>query len=163
MWWELAIIVGVVVVAVVLAFPLAICVLAALWATIVTVDRFTAWCPGFSHLRRWLRRRWYRPGRVVTRFVARDIRRDVLVIDASQIDAGIITVRVRTWNVLYAVKGLASVAPFGDVQTVELRALWAWAGAVGRAGAGAGDTNDRTAPVAAVVFRPSGRALHGTP
>jgi hypothetical protein len=129
MGWELAVIAGVVVVAVVLALPLAICVCAGLWVTIVTVDRFTAWCPGFRHLRRWLRRRRYRPGRVVTEFVANDIRRDVLVIDASQIDAGVITVRVRTWNVLYAGRGLAGVPPFGDVQTVEFRTLWAWAGA----------------------------------
>jgi hypothetical protein len=129
MGWELATLAVVVVVAVVLAVPLAVAFFAVLWFTIVVVDRFTAWCPGFRHLRRWLRRRRYRPGRVVTGFVAKDIRRDVLVIDASRIDAGVITVRVRTWNVLYVGHGLAAVPPFGDVQTVELHTLWAWAGA----------------------------------
>lgn len=129
MGWELAIIAGLFIVGVVLAFPLAIGVCAAFAGVFIALDRFTNWCPGFSHLRRWLRRRTYRPGRVVTQFVALDIRRDVLVVDASQLDVGTITARVRTWNVLYSVKRLASVPPFGEVQTIQLRELWAWTGA----------------------------------
>jgi hypothetical protein len=69
----------------------------------IGLDRFTARCPGFSHLRRWHRRRQYRPGRVVSRFLAPDVRRDIQVMDASGIDAGLLTVRIRTSNALYAI------------------------------------------------------------
>jgi len=129
MGWELSLIAGVFVVAVALAFPLAIVICVALGGILIGLDRFTAWCPGFSHLRRWFRRRRYRPGRVVTEFLAKDIRRDVLVIDASGFDAGFIVARVRTWNVLYATHGMTPIPPFGEVQTVALQDLWKWTGA----------------------------------
>jgi hypothetical protein len=64
----------------------------------------------------------------VTRFLAPDVRRDVEVVDASEIDAGLLTVRTRTWNVLYAKKGLSPKPPFGGVRTVSIGDLWAWSG-----------------------------------
>src|SRR5687767_2485543 len=82
-----------------------------------------------SMIRRWYRRRLYRTGRVLTRFLAPDIRRDVEVVDASQIDAGLISARICTWNVLYAIKGIAAKPPFGEVRTVEIKDLWVWTGA----------------------------------
>jgi hypothetical protein len=81
-----------------------------------------------NRIRRWYRRRLYRPGRVVSRFLAPDVRRDVEVVDASAIDAGLLTVRTRTWNVLYAIKGLSPEPPFGEVGTVAVGDLWAWSG-----------------------------------
>src|SRR5438046_2919210 len=129
MGWSYEVIAVVLVAGVVLAFPLAIGVVVALAGILHGLDWFTARCPGFRHLRRWHRRRMYRPGRVVSRFVAPDVRRDVLVVDASRIDAGVVAARVRTWNVLYAARGLAPVVPFGEVQVVELAGLWAWSGA----------------------------------
>jgi hypothetical protein len=129
MEWGYTIIAGLFIIGVLLAFPLAIGVVVAVGGVLIGVDRFTSQLPGCRQLRRWLRRRQYRPGRVVTRFVAKDVRRDVEVVDAAQIDAGIIRARVRTWNVLYAVKGLAPVPAFGDVRTVEIRNLWVWSGA----------------------------------
>lgn len=130
MEWGYAIIAGLFVAGVLLAFPLAIGIYVAVGGVLVGVDRFTARCPGCWQFRRWSRRRQYRPGRVVTRFLAPDVRRDIEVVDASQIDAGIISARVRTWNVLYAAKGSAIVPPFGDVQTFEIRDLWVWTGAL---------------------------------
>ena len=82
----------------------------------------------FARIRRWYRRRVYRPGRVISRFLVPDIRRDVEVVDASRIDAGLVTVRTRTWNVLYAAKGLSPEPPFGKTLTVEVGNLWAWSG-----------------------------------
>jgi hypothetical protein len=79
-------------------------------------------------IRRWYRRRYYRPGRVLSRFLVPDVRRDVEVVDASQIDAGLLSARIRTWNVLYAAKGLSPVPPFGGVRTVAVKDLWAWSG-----------------------------------
>jgi hypothetical protein len=129
MEWGYAIIAGLFVVGVVLAFPLAIGICVAVSSVLIGVDRFTARCPGCRQLRRRFRKRQYRPGRVVTRFLAPDVRRDVAVVDASQIDAGIILARVRTWNVLYAATGLAPTPPFGDVRTVAIQDLWVWSGA----------------------------------
>jgi hypothetical protein len=80
-------------------------------------------------LRRWLRRRTFRVGATVSRFVARDVRRDVLVLSVSRIDAGLITCRVRTTNVLYVAKGLTPQPEFGPPTEVRVDALWHWTGA----------------------------------
>jgi hypothetical protein len=128
MEWGYAMIAGLFVLGVLLAFPLAIGILLILGGAFMGLDRFTAWCPGFSHLRRWYRRRLYRPGRVVSRFLAPDVRRDVQVIDASSIDAGLLVVQTRTWNALYAIKGNLPEPPFGEVRTVAIEDLWAWSG-----------------------------------
>ena len=50
------------------------------------------------------------------------------MIDASRIESGVLTVRTRTWNVLYAIKGLAPEPPFGDAREVAIRDLWKWTG-----------------------------------
>jgi hypothetical protein len=128
MWCGYATVAGLFIIGVLLAFPLAIGVVVAVGGVLIGVDRFTAHLPGYRQLRRWLRRRQYQPGRVVTRFVARDVRRDVEVVDAAQIDAGIIAARVRTWNVLYVANGLVPVPAFGDVRTVRIQNLWVWSG-----------------------------------
>jgi hypothetical protein len=128
MEWGYAIIAGLFVFGVLLAFPLAIGIVVVIAGTFMGLDRFTAWCPGFTHIRRWYRRRLYRRGRVVSRFLAPDVRRDVEVVDASEIDAGRLTVRIRTWNVLYAIKGLSPEPPFGDPRVIAMAELWAWSG-----------------------------------
>lgn len=127
--WAYVIIAVLFILGVVLAFPLAIAVCLVFAGAMRGVDWFTARCPGFRQLRRWHRRRQYCSGKVIARFVAPDIRREVEVLDAGQIDAGIITARVRTWNVLYAARGLSTVPSFGEVREVELRNLWTWSGA----------------------------------
>lgn len=81
-----------------------------------------------ARIRRWYRRRVYRPGRIVSRFLAPDVRREVMVVDASDIEAGRLTVRTRTWNVLYAIKGLSPKPQFGEVRSVAVGDLWAWSG-----------------------------------
>ena len=81
-----------------------------------------------NKIRLWRWRRRYRPGQVVTEFIARDVRRDVEVVDVSSIEAGIISARVRTWNVLYAIKGIAPMPPFQDVRKIEIKDLWRWSG-----------------------------------
>ncbi len=79
-------------------------------------------------IRVWHWKRLYRPGRVITRFLAPDIRRDVEAVDVSLIETGIISARIRTWNVLYAVKGIAPEPPFGAVRQIEIKDLWNWSG-----------------------------------
>ncbi len=63
-----------------------------------------------------------------SRFIAKDIRRDVEIVDASEIRQGFILARVRTWNVLYASKGLAPEPVFSSPQRVSVEDLWQWNG-----------------------------------
>jgi hypothetical protein len=79
-------------------------------------------------LRTYLRRRQLRPGARLTQFIAKDIRRDVEVVDASEVDAGYITAKVRTWNVLHAVRGLAQKPELSEPLRLEIRTLWRWTG-----------------------------------
>ena len=75
-------------------------------------------------IRYWQWKRRYRPGVVVSRFLTPDIRRDVEVLDASRIASGVITARIRTWNVLYAIRGIEPEPAFGDAREIAIRGLW---------------------------------------
>jgi hypothetical protein len=74
------------------------------------------------------RRRIYKAGRTLSRFVARDVRREVMVLSATEIDDGFITARIRTTNVLYLAHGLAGAPPFGPAERVEIDRVWEWTG-----------------------------------
>jgi hypothetical protein len=52
-------------------------------------------------IQRWSHRRRFREGRTLSRFIARDVRREILIVSAARLEEGIITGRVRTTNVLY--------------------------------------------------------------
>ena len=84
---------------------------------------------GLLHrLRVWFWKRQYRQGSVISRFLAPDIRREVEVVDTSDITSGVLTVRTRTWNVLYAIRGHQPEPAFGAVRSVEIANLWRWSG-----------------------------------
>ena len=82
-----------------------------------------------GRLRRFLRRRKFRVGARLTRWLVPDVKREIEVVDASELDAGFVTVRARTLNVLYTNKGLAAEPPFGEPKRVALEDLWQWRGA----------------------------------
>jgi hypothetical protein len=78
-------------------------------------------------LLRW-RRKKYRRGARLTQFVAPDVRREVEIIDDSEIDDGFVTVRARTWNVLYEIK-LGKQAPeLSEPRRIAIREMWEWTG-----------------------------------
>ena len=79
-------------------------------------------------LRTWSRRRTFREGKIVSRFIARDVRRDVLVVSAARVDEGIITGRVRTTNVLYVSKGLVPEPEFETARELHINEMWHWTG-----------------------------------
>jgi len=79
-------------------------------------------------IRFWRRRRTYRRGMIVTRFIAPDIRRDVDVIDASRLADGIITARTCTWNVLYHLRNIQAKPGFSEPREIEIEQLWQWFG-----------------------------------
>jgi hypothetical protein len=95
---------------------------------VLTVNKDVVLIAVLQKLRLWYWKGRYRPGLVFTRFIARDIRRDIEVVDASRISAGVIVARTRTWNVLYAIRGIEPEPPFGDVRELVVKDLWKWAG-----------------------------------
>jgi len=82
----------------------------------------------FENLKRWYRRRRFRAGQTLSRFIAPDVRRDIQIVSTARIDEGILTVRLRTTNVLYVSKNLALQPDFEPAQELHLDELWRWTG-----------------------------------
>lgn len=80
-----------------------------------------------GRLRRYLRRRKYKVGAKLSRVVWRDIRRDVEIIDAAELEQGYVTARIRTWDLRYVAYGVGSVPPFEEPRRVAIAQLWEWA------------------------------------
>ncbi|MGL6076000.1 MAG: hypothetical protein ACRC8S_17725 [Fimbriiglobus sp.] len=72
-------------------------------------------------------RRWqYREGRTLSRFIARDVRREILIVSTAKIGAGIIVGRVRTTNLLYV--RFVPKPEFEPARELRLDELWHWPG-----------------------------------
>ena len=82
----------------------------------------------FKFLVKWNRRRKYKVGNVFTRLIARDIVRDIKVESIDKLDDGVITVRVRTNNILYVSNGLTEKNEFGKPEEIAIADLWKWSG-----------------------------------
>lgn len=82
----------------------------------------------FQSIHRWFRRRRFREGRTISRFIARDVRRDILVVSATRVDEGIIMGRARTTNVLYLSGGLVGEGEFGPTTELRIEDMWHWTG-----------------------------------
>jgi hypothetical protein len=76
----------------------------------------------------WSRRRRFREGRTLSQFIARDVRREILIVSAARLEEGIITCRARTMNVLYVSKGLTPQPEFGPPREVQVKEMWSWKG-----------------------------------
>jgi hypothetical protein len=76
----------------------------------------------------WLRERRYRVGGTISRFVAKDVRRDVEIVATDRLKDGFITARVRTTNVLYQMRGLVPESEFEPPKEIALVDLWNWTG-----------------------------------
>ena len=85
----------------------------------------------FKRFQRWRRQRRYRrirEGITLKRFIAKDVRRDILVISAARIEEGIITGRVRTTNILYVHRGLVPQPDFEPACELHIDQMWHWTG-----------------------------------
>jgi hypothetical protein len=82
----------------------------------------------FTSIRNWLRRWRYREGRTLSWFIARDIRRDILVVSSAKVDDGLIIGRVRTTNVLYLSNGLIPEPEFEPARELRIDEMWRWTG-----------------------------------
>jgi hypothetical protein len=81
-----------------------------------------------KRIRNWFRRYWYREGRTLSRFIAKDVRREILIVSASKIEEGVITGRVRTTNVLYVFSGLVPEPEFEPARELRINEMWHWTG-----------------------------------
>lgn len=102
----------------------------------------------FRKLRDWFRRRKYCEGRTLSRFIARDIRRDIRIVSASRIDEGIVVACVRTVNVLYVSKGFVPLADFEPAVELVIADMWRWSGNAWGGFADGSSTTDSSSPVA---------------
>jgi hypothetical protein len=82
----------------------------------------------FKAIQRWSRRRRFREGRTLSRFIACDVRRDIVIVSTARLEEGIITGRVRTTNVLYVAKGLVPQPEFEPPTELQIREMWNWTG-----------------------------------
>jgi hypothetical protein len=82
----------------------------------------------FKTFQNWSRRRRFREGRILSRFIARDVRRDILIVSAARIDEGFVTGRVRTMNVLYVSHGLIPQPEFEPAKELRIQEMWDWTG-----------------------------------
>ena len=78
----------------------------------------------FNRVRNWLRRCRYREGRTLSRFIARDVRREILITSAARVGEGIVTGRVRTTNLLYRSRGLVPEVEFGPPRELRIDEMW---------------------------------------
>jgi hypothetical protein len=80
----------------------------------------------FKAIQRWSRHQRFREGKTLSRFIARDVRREILIVSAARLEEGIITGRERTTNVLYVSKGLTAQSEFGPPREVQIKEMWSW-------------------------------------
>ena len=74
-------------------------------------------------------RRWrYREGSTLSRFIAKDIRREILIVSAAKVEEGIVTGRVRTTNLLYASGGLVPEPELEPARELRINEMWHWTG-----------------------------------
>ena len=82
----------------------------------------------FKSICRWNRRKVYKPGRVLSGFVARDVRRDIKIVSIDKLDDGLILAQVRTNNVLYLSKRLMQQQDFSEPTMIDIATMWKWSG-----------------------------------
>ncbi|MDY3551228.1 hypothetical protein R5W24_000303 [Gemmata sp. JC717] len=82
----------------------------------------------YERIRNWLRRHQYREGRTLSRFVACDVRGDILIVSAARLEDGVLTGRVRTTNVLYLSHGLIPEPEFEPAKELRIDEMWNWTG-----------------------------------
>lgn len=95
-----------------------------IWLTIVGV---ILWLAAFALYSR-RRHGRYQVGQTISRFIARDVRRDVEILDICRLQEGFVTARVRTMNILYVTKGLVQEPDFEPAREIAVVDLWTWTG-----------------------------------
>lgn len=66
---------------------------------------------------------------MISRFIARDVRREIIIVSTARLDEGMITGKVRTLNLLYVSKGLIPEPKFDPPRELRIKDMWHWTGA----------------------------------
>lgn len=77
----------------------------------------------------WLLKNKYQPNAEIKRFIARDIMRSIKVVSADRITEGILTVQIKTNNLLYNYKKITRPSNYGPPVEMRIKDLWKWTGA----------------------------------
>ena len=93
----------------------------------LTIVGVTFWFAAFAFYSR-RRHDRYQVGQTLSRFIARDVRRDVEILDIGRLQEGFVTARVRTMNVLYITKELVPEPDFEPAREIAVVDLWTWTG-----------------------------------
>ena len=70
----------------------------------------------------------FHSGKPLSRFIARDVRREILVVNIDEIEAGFVVAKVRTNNLLYLSKRLTAEKQFGNSERIAIEGMWTWTG-----------------------------------
>lgn len=70
----------------------------------------------------------FHSGKPLSRFIARDVRREILIVNIDEIESGFIVAKVRTNNLLYLSKQLAAEKRFGEAKRIPIEGMWNWTG-----------------------------------
>jgi len=81
-----------------------------------------------QNAKKWRRRRIYKAGMRISRFIAKDVKREIEIVSAEEIDDGFVMAKVRTYNLLYLSKRLTKKEPFSPAQRMAIDDLWKWTG-----------------------------------
>ncbi|MFO0663910.1 MAG: hypothetical protein U0174_08165 [Polyangiaceae bacterium] len=77
---------------------------------------------------RYFRRKKYRRGVRLHRFLAPDILREVDIVDDAEVEEGYVLAKIRTWNVLYLTKSGGPPPEPGEAVRIAIERLWEWRG-----------------------------------
>ena len=67
----------------------------------------------------------YKNGKFISRFIAHDVKKEIVVVDDSKIEQGVLLIRERVINVLYLAKIEGYELPeFSEPKLVKISSMW---------------------------------------
>ncbi|TWT78614.1 hypothetical protein CA13_00100 [Planctomycetes bacterium CA13] len=70
----------------------------------------------------------FETGEPLSRFIARDVRRQILIVNIDEIESGFVVAQTKTDNILYLSKKLAVESEFGAPSRIQVGRMWEWTG-----------------------------------
>jgi len=70
----------------------------------------------------------FNSGEPLSKFIARDVRRQIRIINIDELDSGFVVAQFKTDKVLYVSKNLIDKTEFGSAERISIDRLWEWSG-----------------------------------
>ena len=67
-------------------------------------------------------------GEPMTRFIARDVRREILIVNIDELESGFVVAQTKTDNILYLSNNLAAESAFDAPERIQVDKMWEWTG-----------------------------------